>query len=114
MSLPMSKLVCGMGDAPVTGAWMPITISESVTPAVSFPPGSNGPLGAGAVVVAATVVVAPGAVVVAPGAVVVPGVVVAPDAVVGATGAAVMGGRVDPVVVADPPPSSAVPATPDF
>jgi hypothetical protein len=40
MSLPMSKLVCGMGEAPVTGAWMPMTISSSVIPAVSSGPGS--------------------------------------------------------------------------
>ena len=32
MSLPMSKLVCGIGDAPVTGAWMPMTISSSRDP----------------------------------------------------------------------------------
>ncbi len=36
MSLPVSKLVCGIGDAPVTGAWIPMTISLSVIPAVSF------------------------------------------------------------------------------
>ena len=32
MSLPVSKLVWGIGDAPVTGAWMPMTISLSVIP----------------------------------------------------------------------------------
>jgi hypothetical protein len=43
------------------------------------------------------------------------GVVVAAGAVV-PTGAAVIGGRVEPDadVVADPPPSPPVPATPDF
>ncbi len=114
MSLPMSKLVCGMGDAPVTGAWMPITISVSLTPAVSLPPGWNGPGAGGGAVVVASAVVALGTVV-APGVVVAPATVVAAAMVV-STGAAVNGGRVDPgaAVVAAPPPSSPVPATPDF
>ena len=53
----MSKLVWGMGDAPVTGAWMPITISSSVTPAVSSSPGSYGPTAAGSVVATAAALV---------------------------------------------------------
>src|SRR6476660_3612120 len=38
MSLPVSKLTWGIGDAPVTGAWIPMTISLLVIPAVSFEP----------------------------------------------------------------------------
>ncbi|MBA3604377.1 MAG: hypothetical protein H0W46_00085, partial [Acidimicrobiia bacterium] len=43
MSLPVSKLVWGIGEAPVTGAWMPMTISSSLTPAASLSSGSYGP-----------------------------------------------------------------------
>src|SRR5680860_828843 len=43
MSLPMSKVRCGRGDAPVTGACTPMTISLLVTPEVSSGPGSCGP-----------------------------------------------------------------------
>src|SRR5829696_6724514 len=81
MSLPTSKLVCGIGEAPVTGAWMPMTISVSVTPAVSLPPGSYGPTG---------IVAAAGAVLATPGVepAVAPGTVDAPDPVPGVADAA--------------------------
>src|SRR4051812_36776755 len=113
MSLPMSKLVCGIGDAPVTGAWIPMTISVSVTPAVSFGPGSWLPTGGGTVVSAAVVSTDGGVVSVesvgsvplgwlpcgsveSPGAALesVPGWVVSPPVAAVVTGAAVIGAAV--------------------
>src|SRR4051812_40083410 len=106
MSLPMSKLVCGIGDAPVTGAWTPMTISSSLTPAASFLPATNGPTGA-AVVVTASVVLAASAVV-APATVVGPAVAALGPVVAGAT---VVAGAGEAVVGSWPSPP---PATPDF
>src|SRR5262245_18203500 len=97
MSLPVSKLSCGIGEAPVTGAWIPITISLSLTPAVSSGPGWYGPC-TGWVVCGATVVTDPLPVVGGDGTVLPPGggapvgSVARVDGAVEAGGAAVTGG----------------------